>query len=257
MTMQDLPRVIVALDVPSGERAIALAASLGASCDFVKVGSELFTAAGPGVVRDLAAGTGKGPRRDVFLDLKFHDIPATVRGGARSAAALGASLLTVHASGGREMIEAAVEGAGPDCGVLAVTILTSLDAGVLGQVWGRPVLDITEEALRLAEVARSAGAHGVVCSGLEAAAIRERHGDALKLLVPGIRLAGGEAHDQRRVSTPASAVAAGASYLILGRAVTAAPDPVAALARARSEAESAGAMRGHQAPAGEPTSRSG
>lgn len=249
MTTRANPRVIVALDVPSAERAIALAGSLGESCDFVKVGSELFTAAGPQVVRDLAAGAGAvegagGPhRREIFLDLKFHDIPATVRGGARSAAALGASLLTVHASGGREMIEAAVDGAGPSCGVLAVTILTSLDAGVLGDVWGRPVGDLTEEALRLSDIARSAGAHGVVCSGLEAAAIHERHGDALKLLVPGIRLAGGEVHDQRRVSTPASAVAAGASYLILGRAVTAAPDPAAALARARAEAGKAGAFR--------------
>jgi orotidine-5'-phosphate decarboxylase len=226
----------VALDVPSAERAISLANSLGPDCDFVKVGSELFTAAGPRVVRDLASGTSGGPERDIFLDLKFHDIPATVRGGARSAAALGATLITVHASGGRAMIEAAVEGAGEACGVLAVTVLTSLDAGVLGEVWGREVSDLAEEALRLADMARAAGAHGVVCSGHEAAAIRARHGDALKLLVPGIRLVGGDVHDQRRVSTPASAVSAGASYLILGRAVTAAPDPVAALARARGEA---------------------
>jgi orotidine-5'-phosphate decarboxylase len=240
LTASTTPRIIVALDVPSAERALALADSLGPDCDFVKVGSELFTAAGPRVVRDLASGAGGGATRDIFLDLKFHDIPATVRGGARSAAALGATLLTVHASGGREMIEAAVEGAGAGCGVLAVTILTSLDADVLEEVWGRRVADLTDEALRLADIARSAGAHGVVCSGHEAAAIRERHGDALKLLVPGIRLAGGEVHDQRRVSTPASAVAAGASYLILGRAVTAADDPVAALSRARREAESAG-----------------
>ncbi|HEU4586489.1 MAG TPA: orotidine-5'-phosphate decarboxylase [Gemmatimonadaceae bacterium] len=236
MIASTTPRIIVALDVPSRERAVELANSLGPGCDFVKVGSELFTAAGPEVIRDLALGAGGGPERDIFLDLKFHDIPATVRGGARSAAALGATLITVHASGGRAMVEAAVEGAGPSCGVLAVTILTSLDASVLGEVWGRPVADLTEEALRLADIARAAGAHGVVCSGHEAAAIRERHGDALKLLVPGIRLAGGEVHDQRRVSTPASAVAAGASYLILGRAVTAAPDPVAALGRAREEA---------------------
>ncbi len=236
VTRATTPRIIVALDVPSAERALDLASSLGPDCDFVKVGSELFTAAGPRVVRDLATGAGGGVEREIFLDLKFHDIPATVRGGARSAAALGATLLTVHASGGREMIEAAVDGAGPACGVLAVTILTSLDAEVLGEVWGRSVADLTEEALRLADIARAAGAHGVVCSGHEAKAIRERHGDALKLLVPGIRLAGGDVHDQRRVVTPASAVAAGASYLILGRAVTAARDPVAALSRARSEA---------------------
>jgi orotidine-5'-phosphate decarboxylase len=243
MTAATTPRIIVALDVPSAERALALADSLGPACDFVKVGSELFTAGGPRVVRDLASGGEGGRLREVFLDLKFHDIPATVRGGARSAAALGATLLTVHASGGREMIEAAVEGAGPDCGVLAVTILTSLDSDILGEVWGRPVASLTVEALRLADLARAAGAHGVVCSGHEAAAIHERHGDALKLLVPGIRLAGGDVHDQRRVSTPASAVASGASYLILGRAVTAATDPVAALARARSETESAASAR--------------
>ncbi len=233
------PRTIVALDVPSADRALALADSLGEGCDFVKVGSELFTAAGPGVVRDLARGRAGGRGREIFLDLKFHDIPATVRGGARSAAALGATLLTVHASGGREMIEAAVEGAGPECGVLAVTILTSLDAEVLGEIWNRPIADLTGEAIRLADLARSAGAHGVVCSGHEAAAIRARHGDALKLLVPGIRLAGGATHDQRRVVTPAGAVAAGASYLILGRAVTAARDPVSALATARREAAEA------------------
>lgn len=239
------PRVIVALDVPSAERAIALADGLGEGCDFVKVGSELFTAAGPAVVSTLASGRrppGKGaaPRqRDIFLDLKFHDIPATVRGAARSAAALGVKLITVHASGGREMIEAAVEGAGERCGVLAVTILTSLDAEALGEVWSRPVADLGAEALRLAEMAHSVGAHGVVCSGHEAAAIRAKFGDSLALLVPGIRLAGGDVHDQRRVSTPASAVAAGASYLILGRAVTAAADPVAALARARKEADAA------------------
>ncbi|HEY9514409.1 MAG TPA: orotidine-5'-phosphate decarboxylase, partial [Gemmatimonadaceae bacterium] len=221
-------RVIVAFDVPSLDRALALATRLGEACDFVKVGSELFTAAGPAVVRALSAGTGgreESGGRDVFLDLKFHDIPATVRGAARSAAALGVRLLTVHAAGGREMIEAAVEGAGEHCGVLAVTVLTSLDAAALGATWGRTVADVTEEALRLADIARSAGALGVVCSGAEAAAIRARHGDSLKLLTPGIRLAGGETHDQRRVSTPAAAVAAGASYLVLGRAVTAAADP--------------------------------
>lgn len=233
-------RVIVALDVSTAHRAIELVRNLGPACDFVKVGSELFTAAGPAVVRDLAAGDADGPERAIFLDLKFHDIPATVRGAARSAAALGASLLTVHASGGREMVEAAVEGAGPGCGVLAVTVLTSLDAAALGGAWGRMVADVTEEALRLSDIARSAGARGVVCAGTEAAAIRARHGGSLELLVPGIRLAGGDAHDQRRVSTPAAAVAAGASYLILGRAVTAARDPVAALARARAEAERAG-----------------
>ncbi|HEU4642838.1 MAG TPA: orotidine-5'-phosphate decarboxylase [Gemmatimonadaceae bacterium] len=218
------PRAIVALDVPSAERALSLVDRLGDACDFVKVGSELFTAAGPSVVQSLRDGG-----RDVFLDIKLHDIPNTVRGAARSAAALGARLLTVHASGGRAMVEAAVEGAGEGCGVLAVTVLTSLDAQALGAAWGRTVDDVMAEVLRLAEVARAAGAHGIVCSGAEAAGVHARFGDALRILVPGIRLPGGSAHDQRRVVTPEGAVRAGASYLVLGRAVTEASDPAAAL----------------------------
>jgi orotidine-5'-phosphate decarboxylase len=218
------PRAIVALDVPDAERARQLVERLGDGCDFVKVGNELFTAAGPDVVRAMREGG-----REVFLDLKFHDIPNTVRAASRNAAALGATLITVHAAGGRAMLEAAVEGAGASCGVLAVTVLTSLDASALGESLGRPVPDVRAEVLRYAELARSAGAHGVVCSGAEAAAVHEHFGDALRILVPGIRLAGGATHDQARVVTPEQAVAAGASYLVLGRAVTGAPDPAVAL----------------------------
>ena len=224
------PRAIVALDVPGTAQAAALTARLGPACDYVKVGLELFTAAGPPVVRAML-----GEGRDVFLDLKLHDIPNTVRGAAKSAAAAGAALLTVHAAGGRAMIEAAVEGAGTRCGVLAVTVLTSLDRATLGNAWGRTVDDLTAEVLRLAELARSAGAHGIVCGGGEAAAVRERFGSALALLVPGIRRAGGSADDQARVVTPAAAVAAGARYLVLGRAVSAAADPAAELAAIRAE----------------------
>ena len=223
-------RAIVALDVPYARRAAALTARLGPSCDFVKVGLELFTAAGPAVVRAMLE-----EGRDVFLDLKLHDIPTTVRGAAKSAAAAGAALLTVHASGGRAMIEAAVEGAGTKCGVLAVTVLTSLDAAQLGEAWGRPVGEMTAEVLRLAELARAAGAHGIVCGGGEAAAVRARHGEALAVLVPGVRRAGGSADDQARVVTPAAAVASGARYVVLGRAVTAAGDPAAELAAIRGE----------------------
>ena len=219
------PRVIVALDVPSFDQARALVERLGDDCDFYKVGSELFTAAGPRIVEWLRA---RGS--DVFLDLKFHDIPNTVCGAARGAATLGARLLTVHASGGRAMMEAAVEGAGDGCAVFAVTVLTSLDASMLGDVFGRDVPDVLAEVLRLSGLARAAGVAGVVCSGHEAAAVRERYGDALSLLVPGIRLAGGAVNDQHRVVTPRDAARAGASYLVLGRAVTSAPDPRAALA---------------------------
>jgi orotidine-5'-phosphate decarboxylase len=213
-------RAIVALDVPNAADAGALLTRLGPAADFVKIGSELFTAAGPGVVK-LA----RMDERDVFLDLKWHDIPTTVRNAARSAAKLDVRLVTVHASGGRAMLEAAVEGAGNACGVMAVTVLTSLDAASLGDAWGRPIARVEEEVLRLAELARAAGAHGIVCSGAEAAAVRAAYGNTLRLLVPGIRLPGGDAHDQARAVTPEAALAAGASYLVLGRAVTAATDP--------------------------------
>jgi orotidine-5'-phosphate decarboxylase len=228
------PRVIVALDVPDARSALALVDRLGAACDFVKVGSELFTAAGPDVVRALRA---RG--RDVFLDLKLHDIPNTVRGAMRSAASLDARLVTVHAAGGRAMMEAAVAGGGDACGVLAVTVLTSLDADGLGEAWGREVADVRGEVVRLAGLARSAGVHGVVCGGGEAEAVHARHGAALRTLVPGIRLEGGAVHDQKRVVTPRGAVEAGASYLVLGRAVTAAPEPAAALDRVLREVRSA------------------
>jgi orotidine-5'-phosphate decarboxylase len=219
------PRAIVALDVPDSGAAAELLERLGDDADFVKVGSELFTAAGPELVMRMRA-----ERRDVFLDLKWHDIPTTVRNAARSASKLDVRLVTVHASGGRAMLDAAVEGAGASCGVLAVTVLTSMDAASLGQAWGKPVAKVEDEVLRLAELAREAGAHGIVCSGAEAAAVRAVYGNTLRLLIPGIRLPGGDAHDQARVVTPAVAMAAGASYLVLGRAVTAAPVPREALA---------------------------
>ena len=212
---------IVALDVSSGADALALVSRLGSTCRFYKVGSELFTSEdGSRVVKEIIA-TGA----DVFLDLKFHDIPNTVRKAARAAAAIGARLLTVHASGGRAMLEAAREGAGERCGVLAVTVLTSLDRDALGRAWGRDVTDMEAEVVRLAALAVEAGLHGVVCSGKELAALRRAHGERLAPLVPGIRLVGGDTQDQVRVVTPEDAVRLGARYLVLGRAVTAAPDP--------------------------------
>ena len=217
-------RAIIALDVPSLTEAEALLTRIGPAADFVKIGSELFTAAGPEIVLRM-----RDERRDVFLDLKWHDIPTTVRNAARAAAKLDVRLVTVHASGGRAMLDAAVEGAGSACGVLAVTVLTSLDAASLGDAWGRPITRVEDEVLRLAELAREAGAHGIVCSGAEAAAVRAKYGNTLRLLIPGIRLTGGDAHDQARVVTPEAALNAGASYLVLGRAVTAATDPREAL----------------------------
>lgn len=220
---------IVALDVPDRAGAEAVVHRLGDACGFYKVGLELFSAEGPSIVAWL-----RGLGKDVFVDLKLHDIPNTVRGAARSVARHGASLLTVHASGGREMIAAAVEGARegrPDggCGILGVTILTSMDSAGVEAAWGRTGVTVQDEVLRLAGLVAAGQGAGVVCSGHEAAAVRGVFGDQLELLIPGIRLPGGEAHDQRRVMTPSAAAEAGARWLILGRAVTGAADPVAAM----------------------------
>lgn len=224
---------IVALDVPSTADALGLVERLGNLCRFYKVGSELFTAAGPRIIGVLVD---RGC--DVFLDLKFHDIPNTVAGAVRSAAQLGVRLVTVHASGGEAMLRAAVAAAAEQsrgCGILAVTVLTSLDAAQLGKAWGRAdAVDPTREVLRLAGAAADAGAYGVVCSGLEAAAVHDRHPE-LALLVPGVRLAGGAAQDQARVVTPATAAAVGARYVVLGRAVTDTEDPRGAMSMVLSQ----------------------
>lgn len=218
---------IVALDVPSTADALGLVERLGDLCRFYKVGSELFTAAGPRIIGVLVD---RGC--DVFLDLKYHDIPNTVAGAVRSAADLGVRLVTVHASGGEAMLRAAVAAAGErgrGCGVLAVTVLTSLDAEQLGRAWGRSDrVDPTAEVLRLAGVAAAVGTYGIVCSGHEASAVRDRHPE-LALLVPGVRLAGGATQDQARVVTPATAAAVGARYVVIGRAVTAVQDPRGAM----------------------------
>lgn len=224
------PVPIVALDVPDAGSALALVRRLGDGCAFYKVGGELFTSSGPSVVEAI-----RGKGKQVFLDLKFHDIPNTVRSASRSAASCGASLITVHAIGGRAMISAAVEGAGDNCGVLAVTILTSLDQAGLSEALGRPVTSVSDEVSRLARVARDGGAHGVVCSGHEAARISAEHGGRLATLVPGVRLAGDSVNDQSRVVTPSDAASAGATYVVLGRTVTAAAEPTAALERALAE----------------------
>jgi orotidine-5'-phosphate decarboxylase len=216
---------IVALDFPDAERAMTLVQQLDEKCRFYKVGSELFTASGADIIQWL-----RDTGCDVFLDLKFHDIPNTVAGAMRNVAQMGVRLATVHASGGSKMMDAAVEAAGDTCGVLAVTVLTSLDDAQLGEAWGRERVDVEHEVLRLAELARSSGVHGIVCSGQEAQAVHSRHGSALKLLIPGIRLPGDPAGDQSRIVTPREAASAGATYLVLGRAVTAAKDPRAAMA---------------------------
>lgn len=215
---------IVALDFPDAWSALKLVSRLGDSCRFYKVGSELFAAGGPAVVQAL-----RDQGCDVFLDLKLHDIPNTVAGAMRRISAMNVRLTTVHASGGRAMIEAAVAGAGEGCQVFAVTVLTSLDAPALVEVVGGNAGNVADMVIRLAALASSSGARGVVCSGEEARLIRDRFGPTLELLIPGIRLDGAAAADQSRVVTPEAAVAAGADYMILGRSVTRADDPEAAM----------------------------
>ena len=227
---------IVALDFPSSAAALALVDQLGPQCSFYKVGSELFTAAGPSIVAEL-----RRRGSDVFLDLKFHDIPNTVASAVRVAKSMGVRLITVHASGGLAMLKAAVDAAGDQqqTGILAVTVLTSLTAPEVAESWGRNEVDAMEEVLRLAGLAATAGAHGIVCSGLEADGVRHRFGDRLKPLVPGVRPAGEAAQDQARVVTPTQAVRAGAAYIVIGRAVTKAAQPAEAMRRINDEVRAA------------------
>lgn len=214
-----MAELILPLDQPSQRHALALVDEIGDDVDFYKVGLELFTRAGPGVVRALH---GRGKR--VFLDLKLLDIPNTVAGAVRAATELDVELLTVHATGGAAMLAAAAEAARGRVRLLAVTVLTSFSADEVGAVWGRPVHDVADEVRRLAALAHESGVDGVVSSAHEVAALRAALGPDAALVTPGIRLEGGSAHDQRRVATPEQAVRDGADYLVVGRAISDADD---------------------------------
>jgi orotidine-5'-phosphate decarboxylase len=219
--------LIIALDVESVEDARGLVRRIGDSASFYKVGLELFTGAGPEIVRELVA---EGKR--VFLDLKMYDIHETVKRAASQAARLGATFLTVHAQS--QTVRAAAEGkAGSDLRILAVTVLTSLDAGDLARDGH------TEDAAALVERrtrnAVEAGTDGIVCSPLEVARVRAIAGAKVALVVPGVRSAGASAGDQKRVATPAQAMKDGADYLVVGRQVTRATDPKAEVARIMEE----------------------
>jgi orotidine-5'-phosphate decarboxylase len=216
--------LIVALDAADAEKAWELVQKLGESVSFYKVGKELFTADGPPIVRKLV-NSGK----KVFLDLKFHDIPNTVAGAVRSAASLGVSLLTVHASGGFKMLQAAAQAAAQSelkPTVLAVTVLTSLAELDLDEIGVKSGLQ--DQVLRLATLAINAGCGGIVASAQEASRLRQALGPAFTLVTPGIRPAGGVAADQARVVTPEAAIRAGANYLVVGRPITAAGNPAEA-----------------------------
>jgi orotidine-5'-phosphate decarboxylase len=227
-------QVIVALDTPSLEEALGIVDVLGDDADFYKVGLELYTRVGPQVVDRLTE-----RQKRVFLDLKMHDIPNTVERAARGVAEMGVDLLTVHASGGGEMIEAARSGLGEGTSLLAVTVLTSMASDDLGAAWGRTIESVPEEVLRLAVLARDAGAHGVVSAASEAARVRARVGDDFLVVLPGIRPAGADHQDQKRVATPAHAVRSGADYLVIGRPITRAADPGASLRAMLAEVHAA------------------
>lgn len=224
-------KIIVALDYADASSALALVARLDPALCRIKVGKELFTAAGPDLVRTLGA---RG--FEVFLDLKFHDIPNTVAAACRAAAELGVWMLNVHASGGRRMMEAAREAVAalprPPL-LIAVTVLTSMGADDLNEVGvaGEPA----DQVLRLARLTHACKLHGVVCSAQEASALRAELGEGFRLVTPGIRPAGTDAGDQRRVMTPVQALRAGATDLVIGRPITAAPDPLAALKQIQTE----------------------
>lgn len=224
-------KIIVALDFADAASALALVARLDPALCRLKVGKELFTVAGPELVRVLV---GRG--FEVFLDLKFHDIPNTVAAACRAAAGLGVWMLNVHASGGRRMMTAAQQALADmpqRPRLIAVTVLTSMNAEDLIEVG---VSDApADQVLRLARLSQACKLDGVVCSAQEAAMLRADLGPDFRLVTPGIRPAGAEMGDQRRVMTPAEALRAGATDLVIGRPITAAADPLAALKQIQSD----------------------
>lgn len=225
-------RLIVALDVSSAAEAQKLVAQIGDAAAIYKVGLQLFTAEGPSIVRDLV-----GSGRRVFLDLKLHDIPTTVALAVKAATELGAHMLTIHASGGAAMLRAATEAAAGRLNLLAVTVLTSLndedmqEIGVSGRV--------SDQVLRMAALAQSAGCQGIVTSPRESMMVRKALGEGFAIVTPGIRPAGAETNDQQRIATPAQAVSNGASHIVIGRPITHAPDPAKAAQAIIAEMEQA------------------
>ena len=215
-----MAELILALDTPDAHTALGIVDAVGPR--WVKVGSILFVREGPAFVRSLVD---RG--LDVFLDLKWHDIPNTVAGAMANARDLGVRMATVHALGGVEMMAAAARAGGADLDTVAVTVLTSHTAASFGEATGRPVPDLAADAIRLSRNALEAGLSGVVCSPFEARAVRTVLGEGSLVVVPGIRRPGDAAGDQSRTATPPEAAAAGASHLVVGRPVLQAKDPVA------------------------------
>jgi orotidine-5'-phosphate decarboxylase len=222
-------KIIIVLDVSSREQALRLVDELHESAGMFKVGSQLFTACGPEIVREIIARRGK-----VFLDLKFHDIPNTVTNAAVEAAKLGVSMMTIHASGGRAMMQSVAKGLYDEFGrkrpmVVAVTVLTSLDTRALFEVGVE--LPLEEQVQRLALLAQECGMDGVVCSPREIQRIRKAVNPGFKIVAPGIRMPDQSLNDQQRIATPHDALTAGADYIVVGRAVTEERDPRGAIQR--------------------------
>lgn len=215
-------RLIIALDVDSARQAQQVVQSLGESASTFKVGKQLFTSEGPQIVRDLVSSGKK-----VFLDLKFHDIPNTVSSAVRQACELRISMLTVHASGGSKMLKAAADAAGNATLVLAVTVLTSLSDDDLSEIGISG--NVQAQVLRLAALARANGIRGLVASAHEARELRRELGEDFAIVTPGVRPAGTSKGDQARVVTPAGALRAGASHIVVGRPITEAADPALAV----------------------------
>jgi orotidine-5'-phosphate decarboxylase len=214
-------QLIVALDVSSAAQAQKIVSSLGEFASFYKVGMQLYTSEGPSLVRDLV-----GAGRRVFLDLKYHDIPNTVGAAVREAGRLGVSLLTVHGAGGSKMLRAAAKAAresNPAMKVVAVTVLTSMDEEDLHEI-GVPG-NLEKQVVHVAKLAVKAGCHGVVSSAREAKALRSHLGNDFLVITPGVRPAGSALGDQARAVTPAEAIAAGSTHLVVGRPITGAANP--------------------------------
>jgi orotidine-5'-phosphate decarboxylase len=223
-------RLIVALDFPTQARALALVSALSGSVSTYKIGLQLYTAEGPAIVRAVAA---TGAR--IFLDLKLHDIPNTVAKAVAAAGELGVQMLTVHLSGGRAMLEAAVTARPAGLSLLGVTVLTSATPETLTETGVSS--GIEEQVLRLAELGHECGIDGLITSPHEVQILRERLGPQIKLITPGVRPGWAAADDQKRFTTPSQALKNGSDYLVIGRPVTADADPRAAVARLLEEME--------------------
>jgi orotidine-5'-phosphate decarboxylase len=221
-------RLIVALDLPNQVKALALVSVLSGAVSTYKIGLQLYTAEGPGIVRAVAATGAK-----IFLDLKLHDIPNTVAKAVAAAGELGVQMLTIHLSGGRAMLEAAVAARPPHLSLLGVTVLTSATPETLRETGVDS--GIEEQVQRLAQLGQESGIDGLICSPHELRILRDRLGDEIKLITPGVRPSWAAADDQKRFTTPGEALKNGADYLVIGRPITADPDPRAAVERVFEE----------------------